>query len=196
MSYTKGKIGTGSGKLVDVLELNLDDIDIEDIANALSKICRFGGHINCFYSVAQHSVMVQRLLIRCPKDVQRHGLLHDADEAYLCDIPSPVKYLDEMLSYRKISRNFLINGIYKKFQVFSQDEFIEEVKIADLAALAFEAREFFSGPTRPWVIETIKNMPPTAIEFAEEIWEDMGKVVWDWKKAKEEFLFAYYKLKN
>jgi hypothetical protein len=196
MTYKTGVIGTATGKKVNIFDPELDEIDIEDIANALSKICRFNGHISDFYSVAQHSVMVSKMLRKCAKDIQRHGLLHDADEAYLCDIPSPLKYMDEMLPYRRIARNFLVNVIYKKFHVFSQDEFTEEVKIADVTALAFEAREFFSGPTRPWVIETLKNVPESAIELAEEVWEDMGKCAWDHKKAKEEFLFQFHKLKD
>lgn len=193
---TVGVFYSVSGKQINVCNPDLDNIDIEDIANALSKICRFGGHINEFYSVAQHSVMVQKMLRKCPLDIQRHGLLHDAEEAYLCDLPSPIKYLDDMLPYRRIARNFSVNGIYKKFQIFSPDEYIPEVKIADTGALCFEAKTFLTGPTKSWVKDTIKDLPEGILDLADEIWEDMGKKAWGPNQAKAEFLDIYYRIQG
>lgn len=93
--YTPNKIRTYTGKYVDPLNMTEDDICIEDIAHALSQIPRFGGHLPQFYSVAQHSVLV------CSEFTKVHtmefptlriaGLLHDASEAYLLDIPKPIK---------------------------------------------------------------------------------------------------------
>jgi hypothetical protein len=70
------------------LEPNPDDIDVRDIAHSLSLLCRFNGHCRQFYSVAEHSVRVSRAL---PAQHALWGLLHDAAEAYLSDIPRPVK---------------------------------------------------------------------------------------------------------
>ena len=75
------------------LNPNPKDIDIEDIAHALSLICRANGHFRHFYSVAQHC-------IACAEEAIERGyspevilgcLLHDASEAYLCDVTRPVK---------------------------------------------------------------------------------------------------------
>lgn len=68
------------------------DIDPWDIAHALSLLCRYGGHVNRFYSVAEHCVHMSRSV---PEEDALAALLHDATEAYVVDVPRPVKrYLD------------------------------------------------------------------------------------------------------
>ena len=77
------------------LEPREGDIILEDIALSLSHTCRFGGHSIRFYSVAEHSVIVSTILGSQGADrtTVLAGLLHDAEEAYLPDIPSPIKSL-------------------------------------------------------------------------------------------------------
>jgi len=69
------------------------DVTITDIAHALSNLCRFGGHCARFYSVAEHSVLVSRDLEDRGHNIQEvfAGLLHDGSEAYLVDMPRPLK---------------------------------------------------------------------------------------------------------
>jgi len=91
-------IDTASG-----VRLNLDgprpsDIQIADVAGGLSRVCRFGAQSLEYYSVAQHALLVQRLVVEAGHpELALVALHHDSHEAYLCDIPKPLK--------RKISRS-------------------------------------------------------------------------------------------
>lgn len=96
------------------LSPNPDDIDIDDIAHALSMLARANGHFPTFHSVAQHS-------IECANEAIKRGmsarvclacLLHDGAEAYMADVTTPVK--EKMDVYRNYEEN-LINMIYKKY---------------------------------------------------------------------------------
>ena len=79
---------TVSGRTFWPLDPRAEEIAIEDIAHSLAHQCRYAGHTRAFYSVAQHSVLVAQHL---PPELQLWGLLHDASEAYLVDLPRPVK---------------------------------------------------------------------------------------------------------
>ena len=70
-----------------------EDITIEDLAHALANTCRWGGHTDVFYSVAQHSVLTSLVADR---PYRRGMLLHDGAEAYVGDLPRPLKRGTEM----------------------------------------------------------------------------------------------------
>lgn len=101
--YANAPICTVSGAIVDVAQPDPDDIRLSDITNALSKICRYAGNVERFYSVAQHSVLVAQHVVRLLArrgtvmeteeftQLLRAALLHDASEAYTNDVPLPVK---------------------------------------------------------------------------------------------------------
>ena len=91
-------IQTLSGRRVNPLDAAPEDIDPVDIADALANLCRFGGHSRGFYSVAQHSVIVCDLLEErgATPDELMAALLHDAAEAYLGDLPHPIKHRSEL----------------------------------------------------------------------------------------------------
>ncbi len=85
---------TSTGKWFDILKPSPSIIELQDIASALSKLCRFGGHCSQFYSVAEHSILAAELMRQRYGDNQtllRWALLHDASEAYVVDIPRPAK---------------------------------------------------------------------------------------------------------
>ncbi len=86
-------ISTQSVRQFDFINPRVEDIHILDIARALSHICRFGGHTSSFYSVAEHSIIVAELLEDqfANKITILAGLLHDATEAYMGDMPRPIK---------------------------------------------------------------------------------------------------------
>ena len=104
-------ITTLSGIQFDPINPNPRHINISDISAGLSKICRFNGQIRTFYSVAEHSVRVSWIV---PPEYAMAGLLHDASEAYLNDVTSPVKKLAVMAPYREIEER-LQNAIYHAF---------------------------------------------------------------------------------
>jgi hypothetical protein len=128
-----------SGQLFWPLDARETEIQLEDIAHALSHLCRFTGHTRGFYSVAQHSVLVSRL---CPVAVALQALLHDASEAYLGDVSRPIKHSGLFDAYRATEAR-LQALIYRRFGVAETDA--PEVKAADTRALHIELRDLVIG---------------------------------------------------
>lgn len=134
-------VETRSGKKVNVQNPASDQFDIKDIAYALSNTCRFNGHCAGFYSVAEHSVAVA---LRLPHELRLAGLLHDATEAYLGDIPSPIKQF--LPDYKEMEHVFTV-AIAKQFDV---DLFDPAIKAADLDALYTEAHFLIPSQGKDW----------------------------------------------
>lgn len=107
--FTTDCIRTNSGIYVNVFEPTPDMICIEDIAHSLSHQCRFAGHLQTFYSVAQHSLFCARAV---DTNYKLAALLHDASEAYLVDIPTPIKR--RLANYKEIEDK-LMGIISEKF---------------------------------------------------------------------------------
>lgn len=124
---------TWTGMQVNYLNPSTDQIEIEDIATALSRESRFAGHSMHFYSVAQHSVVCSSIV---PDELALEALLHDAAEAYLKDIPSPLKCL--LPDYQKIEERF-DRVIRKRFCL--PEAHSDEVKNADQVILVTEMRD-------------------------------------------------------
>lgn len=129
------------------LHPNVQDVRIEDIAHALSNMCRFNGHSSRFYSVGEHSINVQSELAArgATARVQLIGLLHDAAEAYLCDVPSPIKPL--LPGWGEIEER-LEQVIFEAFGLFPTEGELAQVKAADRDLLGWEAHRLM--PCRDW----------------------------------------------
>ena len=135
----KAYIGTYLGKKFWPLDPTEDEIDINVIAHALSQICRFNGNTTQFFSVAQHSLLVQQYLniLGYNTKVQLLGLLHDATEAYINDIARPIK--SKLIGYSDIELN-IEKCVYNKYGIrITSRTYSGELKEADNTALLIEA---------------------------------------------------------
>lgn len=141
---TMSFIQTISGKRFDYINSTVDDVDIEDIANALSNICRFAGHVPEFYSVAQHSVLCSQIV---PPEFAFEALMHDAAEAYCQDIPQPLKLL--LPDYKRIEQ--MVDDLIRVKYGLPTD-MSTVVKYADLTMLATERRDLDIDDGTRWAI--------------------------------------------
>lgn len=124
---------TATGRRFNIMNPVVDDVDLGDIVQSLSNQCRFAGHCNHFYSVAQHSVNVAHLV---SDELKPWALLHDAAEAYISDIPRPVRKSIPALDAIESRILFVIAGRYSLSWPIP-----EEVLIADDVMLAIEINE-------------------------------------------------------
>ncbi|MCE2968022.1 MAG: YfbR-like 5'-deoxynucleotidase [Phycisphaerales bacterium] len=143
MSINKeaGPIQTFTGRMVHVDAFNRDDANLQDIATSLSRLARFNGHTRYFYSVAQHSAIVALVAAdlafgttandtpALALKAARWGLLHDAHEAWLGDVPGPLKAMTEKLN----DHTFNIDRVVR--QAFGLPEYTD----TDVAVLVTEA---------------------------------------------------------
>lgn len=141
--------------------------DINEIAHALSHICRFTGHVREFYSVAQHSVLVSHAV---PSEDALAGLLHDAPEAYLGDVSSPLKAL--LKDYQEIEKR-VEAAVLTRFGL--SPNLPESVKRADLVLLLTEKRDLMPNDGVDWspfgsTIEPLeRRIHPWVPELAKEV---------------------------
>ena len=116
----KRLIRTWTGVFFSPLEPHPEDIRAEDIAHALSLLCRANGHFSCFYSVGQHCLAceAEASAAGLPRATRLACLLHDASEAYISDITRPVKL--GLPEYRVIEKR-LQDTIYRRFGIDPDD---------------------------------------------------------------------------
>lgn len=135
---------TATGKVFDFENPTPEMICPEDIVLALSRTTRFNGHVP-FYSVAQHSLEVSFRFL----DAERAliGLLHDAAEAYVGDVVSPLKRMPYMQGYRDLEGRVWA-AIASRFEL--PEEIPEEIEHADLRMCATEKETFIPQEAKPW----------------------------------------------
>lgn len=159
---TEARIGnwiqTYTGRKFWPLDPRPDDIDPQDIAHALSMLCRFGGHVDRFYSVAEHCVLMSYAV--SPENAL-WALLHDASEAYVVDVPRPLKR--HLPNYRQIEDAVLL-AILDRFSVPREDIYElmpAEVQQADSRILLSERDALMSNTSEPWEFEDLTPLDVT-----------------------------------
>jgi hypothetical protein len=167
---------TYTGKSIYPLDPKQDEICIEDIAHSLSLLNRFCGHTKFPYSVAQHSIECSYVV---PEKYALEALLHDASEAYMADLPRPVKY--SIPEYQNLEADLLYE-IAKKFNIIDTYR-SPEVKDADYRMLVTEARQLCNGPS--WWENPKYPLPYLSIEIEEDHWRDVEST----------FLQRYYEIR-
>jgi hypothetical protein len=178
MTDSRPWIQTFTGKRLDLSPPEPSQIDIEDIAHGLSMLCRFNGQCTKFYSVAEHSVHVSYEI--APK-LALVGLLHDAAEAYLGDVPSPLK---GQLSQFKTFEKQMDKAVGEKFGIEYELFAGRELKKADVQLLIDEKAVVMVNVPEPW--------PSGAPEV-----KDTNRIkCWGPDEAKARFLERFGELSN
>jgi hypothetical protein len=139
-------IQTYTGHRVNVFDPKLDSIRLIDIAQGLSHTCRFSGQIPWHYSVGQHSLIMSTLV---PPVFALEALMHDAAEAYLGDVPKPIKA--GLPDYRRVSE-IMEGAIAQKFRLAYP--WPEAVHVADRRMVLTEAAAF-GRDTTGWGVDGV-----------------------------------------
>lgn len=148
---------TASGFVLDLTNPDASGLPVEDVARALAYQPRWCGATKHFYSVAEHSVMVSRLV---PGMLAYHALWHDAIEFIQGDWPSPLKvYLGRDNINRKLAP--IEEALSRRFGF---DMHLTEVKKADLVAMATELRDLLPGAWMDW-----GHLPEPATEVIQPV---------------------------
>jgi len=166
---------TFSGRQFWPLDPRPEDICILDIAYALSKTCRFNGHCRKFYSVAEHSYIVS---FHVPDEFALWGLLHDASEAYVGDVPRPMKQLEAFKCIKLIEAK-IMKVIIEFFDLHPGTE-PKEVKMIDQALLADEKVQIMAQEPAEWYL------PQQALGVDLQCWNP--------EEAVEKFLDRFFTL--
>ncbi len=160
----RSAIRTYTGQLFDFVEPEESPISIEDIAHALSLLCRFAGHCKEFYSVAEHSYRVSCI---CSKEHALWGLMHDASEAYCVDVPRPLKHMPNMKHYRAHEKR-VMRAICGWFNMDPVEP--PEVKDMDMVLLVTEQRDLLKNSIPDFHIKPlVGKISPVTSKQAEEL---------------------------
>lgn len=135
-------IQLASGVAFSLMRPDMSRIEVDDIAHALAFICRFTGHCRAFYSVAQHSVLVSRVV---PAEHAFAGLMHDAAEAFIGDVSKPLKVM--LPDYKAIEER-VEAAVFARFGLPAT--LPQCVKDADRVLLRTEQRDLMNAGGHTW----------------------------------------------
>lgn len=141
-----------NGNQFDLVNPTVDTLDFEVTAHCLSRIPRFNGHTVQKWPAAAHVCCVSGLLILEGQNLETvlYGLHHDDSEAYMCDIPSPLKYMPGMEKYRETEHKYQ-DVVIEKLGISKGYINFTWVKICDLISLIAEAETLMSRkPIYDW----------------------------------------------
>jgi 5'-deoxynucleotidase YfbR-like HD superfamily hydrolase len=155
------------------------EVEIEDIASALSNVCRFSGHLPCFYSVAQHLVNTSRIV---PPEFAFTALMHDTAEAFTNDLPTPLKWTLPVFKELEVK---IESAMANRFGF--QYPYPEQVKLADTQMLLLE-KNYVKLDNAEW---TYYN----DIEF-EHLVDRVDLKGWQPVRAKREFMERFEELND
>lgn len=173
-------IGLLSGARMDYDAPEESDVTLDDLASALSNICRFSGHLPCFYSVAQHLVNTSRIV---PSEFAFDALMHDTAEAFTNDLPTPLKWSLPIFKELEVK---IESAMSRRFG-FAYP-YAPEVKLADTQMLLLE-KKYVKLDDREW-----PNYPDLAPEVERELLSKVDLKPWQPVRAKREFLERYGQL--
>lgn len=178
-TYKKPFLITYTGKVVNPLDMSVDDICIEDIAHALSNVCRYGGHIKKFYSVAEHCILMAASDFPGPAPWK---LMHDASEAYLPDICAGIK--SYIVGFKKIEEK-LLGVIAKKYGLpLLEGELLKEVKKGDILIRYWEGKALMPYSKRKEFRDWNGSKPKVKVEICN----------WTPWQAEELFLKCFHEM--
>lgn len=141
---------TFTGRKFYPLNPHPDHVHIDDIAHALGMLCRFGGHVSQFYSVAEHSYLLSHLV--APENAL-HALLHDSTEAYVQDIVRPLKH--QLPQYQEAEEK--VWGVIAQHFGISIN-IPDEVRDADARILITERDTFFPNNINRWSVDDLEPL--------------------------------------
>lgn len=168
-----GKIRTFTGRLVDPWALQPEDVLIADIAHSLSQQCRFTGHTRCFYSIAEHCLLVRSLLFEYSTRIQLGGLIHDAAEAYFGDMAGPSKRRVSMREY-DIAEHAAADIIMQKLVGDLTERERQLIKQADAQAYHIERKQLIRpGFMEPFVVDLKQPLGILTIDDVEYCYQHM-----------------------
>ncbi|HEV3118148.1 MAG TPA: hypothetical protein VGY58_13945 [Gemmataceae bacterium] len=168
-------IETCSGGRFDVANPRAEDVQIEDIAMSLAQTCRFRGHALRWISVGWHSIVVHDVvaMLRDDDEARLAALLHDAAEAYVGDMPRPLKlaFPEFVRAEAKVQ-----HVIHKKFGLEPPDDLLLLIRKVDNQTLLEEARVYMATAGRGWeLLDEGLNIPASA--FVPPCPQDLQEVV-------------------
>lgn len=137
---------TFSGRKFYPLDPRADEVHLADIAHGLAMTCRYGGHAQRYYSVAEHAVIVSCYV---PAEYAREALLHDSSEAYIGDMIRPLKHSPEMAEFRK-AEAAIERAVFDHFGIVQTDASRAAVKEIDDRILVDEIGALMADPPMYW----------------------------------------------